>query len=670
MEKFLSKLTLKQKMRFGFGAIWIVLAVITIQAVVNLYIVRTNITEVVEVKQPIALDASKMLNSLQKAMNQLSFYMLTGEKQFLVDYQAEYTHAVSVLNAMEPKLEASQSKELAKAKASLKKFPAIVDQVENMTNKRSLKYPAFKFVDENMSGKAKIIQQQINLMLDSELNDLSADRQTMLLTLLKLQNSWLNVMSSLRGYVAFRTAAMSSNVDNYLNEVENSLIKITEEKNLELTLEEEEGVGILLESYTEYREDFMRLQEIHQGPKWRMDIWVMKNQLAPLYNDVERLVIKIKEQAVADMVNTSTDVADSTLRNLILLLSLSLLGQIIGMIVSKKVTTSVTKPVDKIVEAMKGIAQGEGDLTRRLTVKGKDELADLARFFNIFIERIQHTLRDVTQTVHDLERSSQDLMAVTHSTKEGVIKQVQVSEILSASMSTMEQKAKEVEDHSNNTSLATTQAVSRVKEGGEVVSGAAETIQEVSDGMEEITRAVVQLNDDSQTISTVINVIREIADQTNLLALNAAIEAARAGEQGRGFAVVADEVRSLAQRTQESTLEIERVIDKIRSATDATVDVVSQGQKTTKLGYDAVMKAQKVLNPVVILIDDINSMNNEMLSSAQSQNNLVQDVNLQINEIHDISEKTVEETGNTENSAMQLQQIADKLENLVKQFKI
>jgi len=389
-----------------------------------------------------------------------------------------------------------------------------------------------------------------------------------------------------------------------------------------------------------------------------------------LYYKVKEDIKTISDQAILDMVETSTQVAETSLKNLILLLILSTLGQIIGMMVSRKVTKSVTESVDKIVQAMQAIAHGEGDLTQRLTVNGKDELAELARLFNIFIEKIQKTLRQVTETVHELEKSSKYLMTVTHVTKEGVAQQMNVAQELNNSMQMMAQKSKSVEDHSNNTTSATKQAVSNVKEGGEVVAGASETIQQVSDDMQKITTAVMQLNNDSQTISSVINVIREIADQTNLLALNAAIEAARAGEHGRGFAVVADEVRNLAQRTQESTLQIEQVIDKIRSATDETVKVVDRGQITTQAGYDAVMKAQQVLNPVVIIIDDINNMNKEMLAAAQSQNTLVQDVNAHINEIHDISSQAVEGTENTENSANDLQKIANKLENLVHQFKI
>lgn len=662
MEKFLTQLTLKQKIRFGFSAIWVVLAIITIQAAVNLYIVRVDIKEVVELKQPVALDANQIMLSLEKGKTQLTTYILTADPKFLANYNKEYQNIATILNSIGTKLTPNQLLEIEESIIAFKKIPAIVSKIEETSGNRLLNFPAFKFYDDEMFAKEKSIQQQISLMIETELTGLSADRAEIISLLLNLQNSWSNVQRGVRGYISLRTDESFSKANNYLNQVEETLLK--------LETIEKEGLEVVLDTYTAYRENFMTLRQIHQGPKWQMDVWLMKTEFNPLYYKVKEDVKTISDQAILDMVETSTQVAETSLKNLILLLILSTLGQIIGMMVSRKVTKSVTEPVDKIVQAMQAIAHGEGDLTQRLTVNGKDELAELARLFNIFIEKIQKTLRQVTETVHELEKSSKYLMSVTHVTKEGVAQQMNVAQELNNSMQMMAQKSKSVEDHSSNASSATKQAVSNVKEGGEVVAGASETIQQVSDDMQKITTAVMQLNNDSQTISSVINVIREIADQTNLLALNAAIEAARAGEHGRGFAVVADEVRNLAQRTQESTLQIEQVIDKIRSATDETVKVVDRGQITTQAGYDAVMKAQQVLNPVVIIIDDINNMNKEMLASAQSQNTLVQDVNAHINKIHDISSQAVEGTENTENSANDLQKIANKLESLVHQFKI
>ncbi|MBD3822485.1 MAG: methyl-accepting chemotaxis protein, partial [Thiotrichales bacterium] len=657
----------------GFGVIWAVLAIITIQAAVNLYIVRVNVQKVVDVKQPVALKASEMSMTLEKSMNSLSMFMLTNDAKSLDAYEDGLKKAEKLLVEVRKNVANSDSKQnadLNSIQKSLKELPPLVDEVKLLQTDRNKKFPAFEFVNKNMIGPAQKIQQQISLMISSELEDLQSSRKPVLSTLLSMQKDWLNVLSSIRGYVAFRTDGMAADAENYLNQFELGIDKLSQQKDIELTLEEEDGIDAVKAQYVDYRESFMKLKEIHQGPKWRMDTWLMENKIQPVFKQIEAHLNSISSQAISDMQDTSQTVVDSTLRNLILLLSLSIIGQLVGMLISRKVTQAVVHPVENLATAMKNISQGEGDLTKRLTIKGQDELADLANYFNLFISRIQEMLKEVTETVHELEQASSGLLRVTHETKDGVEEQMLASEKLSNSMVIMDEKAKSVEDHSHNTSSATAQAVSRVKESGEVVTSAAETIKLVSNRMDEITQAVMQLNNDSQTISTVINVIREIAEQTNLLALNAAIEAARAGEHGRGFAVVADEVRGLAQRTQESTLQIEAVIEKIRKATEETVTVVEQGQETTKIGYDSVMKVQKVLSPVIILMDDINNMSNQMLASAQSQNELVNEVNGNINQIHKVTRNTVEGAANTETSGNQLQHLADKLEQLVHQFKI
>ena len=673
MEKFLKKLTIRQKMRFGFGVIWAVLAVITIQAVVNLYIVRENVIEVVEQRQPIALQANQMSMQLEKTMSTLGQYMLTGEKATLERVHTGIEQTGAMLEGLQTKSVNQESIDPALLGAiaeNLAAFPEFVDQVEQLQTDRAKKFPAFAFVDDNLMPHAVVIQQQINLMIESEWSDLRPERKPVLDILLGLQKNWLNVLSGVRGYVAFRSDNMAATTEEYLNQVEQGLRQLSQIEGLRLTFEEEMGLETTQKAYEIYRENFMRLKLLHEGPKWRMDTWLMENKIQPLSHELESQLEKIASSAARAMQATSDQVVDSTLRNLIILLTLSVIGQWLGMVISKRVTQSVARPVKRSADAMKDIAYGEGDLTRRLHVEGKDELASLAYYFNEFISRMQSTLREVTDTVKELESASRSMLSVTHSTKTGTDEQLTASNQLSESMVSMSEKAKSVEDHSHNTSRSTEQAAERVKESGEVVKSAGQTIRQVATEMDKITEAVNQLNHDSQTISTVTNVIREIAEQTNLLALNAAIEAARAGEHGRGFAVVADQVRVLAQRTQESTTQIEEVIQKIQNATESTVTVVEGGRQTTKQGYESVMRVDEVLSPVVILIEDINHMSSQMLTAAQAQTTLAQEVNEHISKIHLVSQNTAGGASDTEASSNRLQRLASKLEELVQQFKI
>lgn len=674
MEKFLQKLTIKQKMRFGFGVIWAVLAVITIQAAVNLYIVREDVKNVVEVKQPIALQANRMMSELEKGMNALGMYLLTTDQGSLTSYQDSISYSEQILAQLKKQVSsqgAEADKQLLDAiEAQLTQLPELIEQVTATQADVEKKFPAYAFFNAEMTPISDQAQQSIKQLLSDEFAQLSVARQSILESLMALQTSWLNATNGVASYIVFREESRASETEQALNAFEQALDKLQTQTAGLLSTSQQAIIVQLKDQYEYYRESFMALKRTHQSPKWRMDTWVMKARIQPVFHNLEVKLEQIATQSVTDMQQTSQKVVDSTLGNLILLLTLSVLGQLTGMIISRKVTDSVVKPVIRSAQAMKDIASGEGDLTRRLNDKGKDELAEMARYFNEFVSKIQSTLKEVTETVKDLEVSSSSLSEVTSDSKKGVEQQLTATKQLNQSMETMSQKAKSVEDHSHNTSRATHQAADSVKKGGEVVKSAAQNICKVSEGMEEITRAVMLLNEDGQTISTVINVIREIAEQTNLLALNAAIEAARAGDYGRGFAVVADEVRKLAQRTQESTVQIEEVIEKIRKSTSETVKVVDSGRETTQLGYDSVMQVERVLNPVVVLMDDINQMSTEMLTAAQSQTSLAETVNQHIAQIQTVTEKTVQGSVNNEASSRRLEEIADKLNMLVHQFKI
>ena len=494
MKQWLNSLTIKQKMRFGFGVIWAVLAFITIQAALNLAFVRSNMSDMVAITQPVAIDAKDSESILEKSMNDFSMYLLTGEMIYLSQYQEGINAIRQRIDTskvlLEPFGENTTEREIYESYLKLDRemsaLAPIVDEIKKVQSNQVLKYPALGFFNINMVSKSTEIQQILNSMVASELNALAASRQPVLKDVLALQKGWMSVSDNLRGYINVKSAGMVSAIDQHLSQFEMLLNKIELQKEVVLTLEEERGIAKLKPLLANYQQDYTQLKKMHSSDQWRMDIWLMDNKVVPIFKKLDKTLDGIAEKAVNEVGSVSEDVMQLSLNSIIMLLFISAVGQVAGMIMSRKVTEAVSDPINNISDAMEDIAKGEGDLTRRLPVDSQDEIGAMAEHFNLFVDRIHKMLSELSQTVSELEASSNSLMSVTKQAKQGADMQLEATGGLSSSMIDMADKSKSVEDHSHNTSRATQQAAEKVKEGGDMVLGTANEIQKLTEGMDEM----------------------------------------------------------------------------------------------------------------------------------------------------------------------------------------
>jgi len=316
---------------------------------------------------------------------------------------------------------------------------------------------------------------------------------------------------------------------------------------------------------------------------------------------------------------------------MVLGMSVALLAVVaVGILGILGIARMITGPIRQVTASLREIAKGEGDLRQRLNAEGNNELAELARTFNLFVERIHEMVKESAGVSTHLASAAEELSLTSGETSEQVRMQLSETDQVATAIHEMTATVEEVARHAADAARAAQETDREAEAGSQVVEQAIVAIEALASEVESAGQVITRLSDDSREIGAVLDVIRGVAAQTNLLALNAAIEAARAGEQGRGFAVVADEVRTLASRTQDSIQDIQGKIERVQSGSAGAVAVMEQGRVRAGEGVAQARQAGASLRAIAAAIARINDMNTQIASAAEEQSAVAEEINRNI----------------------------------------
>lgn len=330
-------------------------------------------------------------------------------------------------------------------------------------------------------------------------------------------------------------------------------------------------------------------------------------------------------------------------------------------VISIPIVSSLRSSIIDVVKSLRDIAQEDGDLTVRIETKNKDEIGDLVHWFNQFVAKLQNVVREICESSMPLAELAKNLNQVSEQTQTTISAQQRSAADAKTAVDDMTVSVNSVASSAAEAAGAATDASNAAGDGQRVVDSTVNSIQTLANSVEETAEVIRKLEEDSNQVGVVLDVIKGIAEQTNLLALNAAIEAARAGEQGRGFAVVADEVRTLASRTQKSTEEIQATIEQLQTAARSAVTVMGKGTEQASVSVDEANKAGQSLAVINETIAKITRMNDLIANSTGEQQAVADSISSNVDEINN-------RTHDTARSSSQLGEVSQNLERLSKEF--
>ncbi|MGF6403178.1 methyl-accepting chemotaxis protein [Pseudomonas frederiksbergensis] len=328
------------------------------------------------------------------------------------------------------------------------------------------------------------------------------------------------------------------------------------------------------------------------------------------------------------------------------------------------------RPLANMNRAMTDIAQGEGDLTRRLPVINQDEFGELASAFNTFVDRVQQIIIEVSSSTQELDKVARDVTHSSNGSLESSEEQSMRTRSVAAAINQLGAAAQEIAQNAASSSEQASTARSESENARQIVEQTLDSLKVLSQKIRNSCQNIELLNDKTADIGKILEVIKSISSQTNLLALNAAIEAARAGEAGRGFAVVADEVRNLAQRTQTSAQEIEQMIEHLQVGSQSAVNTMLESQEQSERSVAIAAKASQELSSVTQRIGCIDDMNQSVAAATEEQSSVVEALNLDINEINQLNQQGRGNLTQTLSACTALTNQSSQLDGLVNRFKI